>query len=89
MKTLIDLAALFIGVVLAFIIQHAMPPMDGMHGAHILLVPLVFFYSAMVLPFRCNERAVGERRRPWQPAQTEPAWNCSKRWRSDSPVVVR
>jgi hypothetical protein len=51
MKTPIDLAALFIGVVLAFIIQHAMPPMDGMHGAHILLVPLVFFYSAMVLPF--------------------------------------
>ena len=51
MKTLIDLGALFIGVALAFIIQYAMPPMDGMHGAHILLVPLVFFYAAMVMPF--------------------------------------
>ena len=51
MKTLIDLGALFIGVALAFIIQHAMPPMDGMHGAHILLVPLVFCYAAMVFPF--------------------------------------
>ena len=51
MKTLFDLAALFIGVLLAFIIQHAMPPMEGMHGAHILLVPMVFCYAATVLPF--------------------------------------
>jgi hypothetical protein len=49
MKTLIDLAALFLGVALAFIIQHALPAMTDMHGARILLVPLVFFYAAVVL----------------------------------------
>jgi hypothetical protein len=51
MKTLLDLAALFVGVVLAFIIQHALPPMAEMHGARILLVPMVFCYAATVLPF--------------------------------------
>lgn len=51
MKTLLDLAALAVGVVLAFIVQQALPPMDGMHGARILLVPMVFCYAACVLPF--------------------------------------
>lgn len=51
MKPVLDLAALFVGVVLAFIIQHALPPMAEMHGARILLVPMVFCYAATVLPF--------------------------------------
>jgi hypothetical protein len=51
MKTLLDLAALFIGVLLAFIIQQALPPMAEMHGARILLVPMIFCYAAMALPF--------------------------------------
>jgi hypothetical protein len=50
-KTLIDLAALFAGVVLAFIIQDALPPMTDLHGAHVLLVPMVFCFAAMVMPF--------------------------------------
>jgi hypothetical protein len=51
MKTALDLAALAVGVILAFIIQHALPPMGDMHEARILLVPLVFCYAACVLPF--------------------------------------
>jgi hypothetical protein len=50
-KTLIDLAALFLGVVLAIIVQDALPPMTDLHGARILLVPLLFCYAAIVLPF--------------------------------------
>lgn len=51
MKTVFDLAALFAGVVLAFIIQQALPPMAELHGARILLVPMIFCYAAMALPF--------------------------------------
>jgi len=51
MKPLIDLLALFIGVLLAFVIQNFLPPMADLHGAHVLLVPMVFCYAAMVLPF--------------------------------------
>lgn len=51
MKTLIDLAVLFVGVFIAFVVQHALPPMADLHGARVLLVPLVFCYAAMVLPF--------------------------------------
>lgn len=51
MKTLIDLTALFAGVFLAFVVQHALPPMADLHGARVLLVPLVFCYAAVVLPF--------------------------------------
>ena len=50
-KILIDLAALFAGVVLAFIIQDALPPMSDFHSAHVLLVPMVFCLAAVVLPF--------------------------------------
>lgn len=51
MKVLIDLTALFAGVFIAFVVQHALPPMDDLHGARVLLVPLVFCYAAVVLPF--------------------------------------
>ena len=51
MKAVIDLLALFVGVVLAIIIQNAMPLMADLHGAHVMLVPMVFCYAAMVLPF--------------------------------------
>jgi cell shape-determining protein MreD len=51
MKTLIDLIALFAGVFLAFVVQHALPPMDDLQGARVVLVPLVFCYAAIVLPF--------------------------------------
>ena len=51
MKPLIDLLALFIGVLLAYIIQNFLPPMSDLHGAHVLLVPMVFCYAAMILPF--------------------------------------
>lgn len=51
MKTLLDLAALFLGVLLAFIVQQALPPMAELHEARILLVPMVFCYAAMALPF--------------------------------------
>jgi len=50
-KVLIDLAALFVGVVLAFIVQDALPPMADFYSAHVLLVPMVFCFAAMVLPF--------------------------------------
>jgi len=50
-KALIDLTALFAGVVLAFIIQDALPAMSDFHEAHVLLVPMVFCYAALVLPF--------------------------------------
>ena len=50
-KPIIDLLAMFVGVILAFIIQDALPPMADFHGAHVLLVPLVFCYAAMVMPF--------------------------------------
>jgi cell shape-determining protein MreD len=51
MKALIDLLALFVGVFIAFVVQHALPPMDGLHGARVVLAPLVFCYGAIVLPF--------------------------------------
>lgn len=51
MKALIDLTVLFAGVFIAFVVQHALPPMTDLHGARVLLVPLVFCYAAMVLPF--------------------------------------
>ncbi|MEI8294401.1 MAG: hypothetical protein WCG66_10540 [bacterium] len=50
-KILIDLAALFVGVVIAFIIQDVLPPMEDFHHAHVLLVPMVFCLAAMTLPF--------------------------------------
>jgi hypothetical protein len=50
-KILIDLAALFAGVILAFIIQDALPPMSDFHSAHVILVPMVFCLAAVVLPF--------------------------------------
>jgi hypothetical protein len=50
-KVLIDLAALFVGVILAFIVQDALPPMEDFHFAHVLLVPMVFCLAAMHLPF--------------------------------------
>jgi hypothetical protein len=50
-KILIDLAALFVGVVIAFIIQDALPPMEDFRYAHVLLVPMVFCLAAMTLPF--------------------------------------
>jgi len=50
-KTLIDLTALFAGVVLALIIQDALPPMSDFHNSRVLLVPMVFCLAAMVLPF--------------------------------------
>lgn len=50
-KILIDLAALFVGVILAFIIQDALPPMSDFHSAHVLIVPMVFCLAAVVLPF--------------------------------------
>lgn len=50
-KVFIDLAALFLGVILAFITQDALPPMADFHYAHVLLVPMVFCFAAMVLPF--------------------------------------
>ena len=51
MKALIDLIALFAGVFIAFVVQHALPPMADLHGAQVLLVPMVFCYAAVVLPF--------------------------------------
>lgn len=51
MKALIDLTALLAGVLIAFVVQHALPPMTDLHGARVMLVPLVFCYGAVVLPF--------------------------------------
>lgn len=51
MKAAIDLLVLFVGVFLAYIVQEALPPMHDIYGAHIVLIPMVFCYAAVVLPF--------------------------------------
>lgn len=35
----------------ALVLQHFIPPLSFMEGARVLLLPLVFFYGALALPF--------------------------------------
>lgn len=51
MRTAIGLFALFIGLFAAVLLQEAIPPVNALHGARFILVPLVFCYAAAVLPF--------------------------------------
>jgi hypothetical protein len=51
MKPLVDLAALCLGIIPALVLEQVLPPMEGLHHARIILVPMVFTYAAMVLPF--------------------------------------
>jgi hypothetical protein len=50
-KATVDLLVLAVGVFIAYIVQEALPPMHDIHGAHIILIPMVFCYAAAVLPF--------------------------------------
>lgn len=51
MKPFVDLAALCLGIIPALVLEQTLPPMEGLHHARIILVPLVFTYAAMALPF--------------------------------------
>lgn len=51
MKAIIQLLMLFLGVFVAFLLQQALPPIPSAHGARFVFVPMIFCYSAMVLPF--------------------------------------
>jgi len=51
MRAAVGLAALVIGVFLAVLIQQALPPIHALHGARFVLIPMLFCYAAMTLPF--------------------------------------
>lgn len=51
MRTGAGLTATLIGIFAAFLIQQSLPAIHGLQGARVFLVPLIFCYAAMVLPF--------------------------------------
>ncbi len=51
MKVAILTACLLVAVFAALVLQELIPPMDMFLGARVLLVPLVFCYGALTLPF--------------------------------------
>ena len=51
MKTFTGLTATCVGVFLAFLLQQCLPGVGVFHGGRIVLVPTIFCYAAMVLPF--------------------------------------
>ena len=51
MRTAIGLISFAVGVFLAFLLQSAFPAVHIIHGARFVFVPLIFCYTAMVLPF--------------------------------------
>ena len=50
MRLLISAAALVIGVFRAYVVQAFLPPVGFLHGARVILVPMIFCYAAMVFP---------------------------------------
>lgn len=51
MRVSVGFACLFLGLFAAFLVQEAVPPIHALQGARLVLVPMVFCYGAMVLPF--------------------------------------
>ena len=51
MKTFTGVTASCIGIFLAFLLQQCLPALGACHGARLVLVPTIFCYAAMVLPF--------------------------------------
>ncbi len=51
MRTAIGMLATCLGVFIAFLLQQGLPAVHVLHGARIVLVPMIFCYAAMVLPF--------------------------------------
>jgi hypothetical protein len=50
MRAAVGSVVLVVGVFFSFIIQEFIPPLQFLHGARVLLVPMLFCYAAMVLP---------------------------------------
>lgn len=42
---------LILGMFLSLVIQHFIPPLPWMEGARVMLMPLVFFYGAVAMPY--------------------------------------
>jgi hypothetical protein len=51
MKVAILTASLLVAIFVALVVQELIPPVDMFLGARVLLVPVVFCYGALVLPF--------------------------------------
>ena len=51
MKEFVGSAALLISIVAAVVLQVLIPPLGPFHDARILLVPMLFCYGALALPF--------------------------------------
>ncbi len=50
MRLAIGCVAVIVTVFLSYVIQEFLPPLGFLHGARILLVPMIFCYAAMVMP---------------------------------------
>ncbi len=50
MRLAIGAAVLMVAVFFAYVIQEFIGPIHALHGARILLVPMLFCYAAMVMP---------------------------------------
>jgi cell shape-determining protein MreD len=50
MRLAVSGAVLVVGVFLAFVLQAFIPPVDFLHGARVVLVPMIFLYAALVFP---------------------------------------
>ena len=50
MKPQVGGLALLVAIFLAFPLQEFIPPLHMMHGARVLLVPMLFCYGALALP---------------------------------------
>jgi cell shape-determining protein MreD len=50
MRPAVGSLVLVLAVFFAFVIQEFIPPIKTLHGARVLLVPMIFCYAAMVLP---------------------------------------
>lgn len=50
MRLAVGAVVLVVGVFFSFIIQEFLPPIQILHGARVLLVPMLFCYAAMVMP---------------------------------------
>jgi hypothetical protein len=51
MKVATGTLAACLGIFVAFLVQMALPPVHVLHGARFVLVPMIFCYAAMSLPF--------------------------------------
>lgn len=51
MKAVVSALSACVGVFVAFLLQQALPAVHVLHGARFVLVPMIFCYAAMALPF--------------------------------------